>query len=257
VSSYALRRIAVGAAVTALLLAVLAVSHRGGRRPGPVGDGTAALTTTTPSAAATRVTPTSSPTSARPSARPTSTPTTSPASMHPTGSFLTVPGRSAVAGSGPLKRYRVQVERGLVSDEDEYAEDFAELVQRTLGDPRGWGHGGRMSFQRVASGRVAFTVVLASPRTTDRLCAPLRTGGIFSCYNSRGKSVINFMRWRDGARSYAGHLGVYRQYVISHEVGHALGHDHAYSCRPDGLAPTMMQQTKSLYGCKRNAWPYP
>jgi hypothetical protein len=178
-------------------------------------------------------------------------------SIQATGRFHVVPGRSAVLGSGPLQRYKVEVEEGLVSEVDHYAADFAALVQQTLGDPRGWGHGGRMSFQRVATGPVAFTVVLASPRTTDRLCAPLRTGGIFSCYNSRGKSVINYMRWRDGASAYRGHLGEYRQYVISHEVGHALGHDHAYACRSDGLAPTMMQQTKSLYGCKRNAWPYP
>ena len=72
-----------------------------------------------------------------------------------------------------------------------------------------------------------------------------------------GRAVINYRRWTEGARSYAGHLVEYRQYVISHEVGHALGHGHEYGCRSDGLAPTMMQQTKSLSGCRRNAWPFP
>jgi hypothetical protein len=86
----------------------------------------------------------------------------------------------------------------------------------------------------------------------------LQTGGIYSCYNN-GRSVINSHRWSRGAASYGWrkHLAIYRKYVVSHEVGHALGHGHLYSCRSDGLAPTMMQQTKSLYGCKRNPWPYP
>lgn len=152
-----------------------------------------------------------------------------------------------------MRRFKVEVERGLPVD----TAAFALLVERTLADPRGWGHKGRLSFQRVSSGAVAFTVVLASPATTDRLCRPLRTGGVFSCYNSRGRAVINYRRWTEGARSYSGHLAQYRQYVISHEVGHALGHGHLYGCRGDGRAPTMMQQTKSLYGCTRNPWPYP
>ncbi len=178
-------------------------------------------------------------------------------SVRTRGRLRTVPGHSEVLGSGPLKRFKVQTEEGLVPDQAGYAAAFAALVHRTLADPRGWGHGGRMSFQRVSHGPVDFTVVLAGPATTDRLCRPLRTNGIFSCYDSRGRAVINFRRWRDGARPYRGHLVQYRQYVINHEVGHALGHGHAQGCRPDGRAQTMLQQTKSLSGCARNAWPYP
>ena len=191
----------------------------------------------------------------RPTPRPTRSAGTEGPRAHGTGRLVTVAGASGVLGGGPLRRYRVQVEEGLLSSSG--AEAFAAFVQETLGDRRGWGHGGRASFQRVDHGSVGFTVVLAGPSLTDRLCLPLRTNGRFSCYDARGHAVINARRWFGGADSYAGHLEEYRRYVVSHEVGHALGHDHAMSCRGDGLAPTMMQQTKSLYGCRRNPWPYP
>ena len=131
---------------------------------------------------------------------------------------------------------------------------FAAAVVRTLGNEKSWG--GDYSFKRVSSGAVPFTVTLASPAKTDALCRPYDTGGRLSCFNG-SRSVINADRWKYGADTYAGHLADYRIYVVSHEVGHALGHGHQYSCRSDGLAPVMMQQTKSLYGCKLNPWPYP
>ena len=173
-------------------------------------------------------------------------------SSAPAGELRVVPGRGPVVGHGPLRRYRVAVERGLHVDRHR----FVVVVRETLGDRRGWGRD--LSFRRVSSRDAAFTVVLASPDLTDRLCAPLQTNGIYSCFN-HGRAVINNYRWSQGAASYGWdrHLPLYRRYVILHEIGHWLGYGHRYHCRPDGLAPTMMQQTKSLYGCTRNAWPHP
>jgi hypothetical protein len=155
-----------------------------------------------------------------------------------------------VHGSGPLRRFTVEVEAGLPDD----PAAFARAVERVLFDQRGWSGGGRLSFQRVSSGPAAFHVVLATPATTNALCRPLDTDGIFSCFQ-RGRSVLNATRWHSGATSYAGDLASYRIYMVNHEVGHALGHGHRHTCGARGLAYVMIQQTKSLYGCRANPWP--
>ena len=169
---------------------------------------------------------------------------------HAGGKLVVLKGSGPAVGTGPRIRYRVAVEAGIGED----ATRFANRVSAVLGAPRGWGHAN--SFRRVSTAPYRFTIVLVSRTTTDQLCYPFQTAGIYSCYNG-GRVVINDYRWRHGAASYAGHLSAYRTYLVSHETGHALGHQHRYSCLPSGLAPVMMQQTKSLYGCGRNPWPFP
>jgi hypothetical protein len=166
-----------------------------------------------------------------------------------------VPGTAAPpesAGHGRVLRYAVEVERGLPFS----AAAFAAEVHRVLNDPRGWGKGRLLRFRRVQDGPVRFRVSLSSPAMTDRMCLPLHTHGRLSCH-SHGRSVINARRWGQGARPYGDDLAAYREYLINHEVGHALGHGHR-SCPGRGRpAPVMVQQTKSLYGCRANPWPFP
>lgn len=111
-----------------------------------------------------------------------------------------------------------------------------------------------MTLKRVDSGRAAFRVALASRALTDRLCAPLATVGLYSCFQG-GRSVLNFWRWKNGADAYASHLHRYRIYMINHEVGHALGHGHAVCPATGRRAPLMMQQTISIGACRPNPWP--
>ncbi|MFG1695172.1 DUF3152 domain-containing protein [Nonomuraea sp. NPDC049309] len=164
------------------------------------------------------------------------------------GRYAVVPGSDrARRGRGALVRYLVEVERGLPFD----PLTFAAEVHRTLNDIRGWAR-----FQRVDHGPVRVRVALSSPRMTIRQCLPLRTGGELSCWNGR-RSVINALRWAKGVPQYDGDLVAYRRYLISHEVGHALGHGHRPCPGPGRLAPVMTQQSKSLGGCRPNPWPYP
>ena len=173
------------------------------------------------------------------------------------GSVTVVPGTSQAYGTGPLHRYVVEVEDGIEVD----GAGFAAAVEETLGDPRSWGNGGRMSFQRVGEAEAAadhyeFKVTLISPGNMERYCPGVGTGGYTSCrYGDR--AVINLARWATAVPDYEGDVATYRQYVGNHEVGHALGNGHEDCPGAGELAPVMQQQTLGLEGCTKNAWPYP
>ena len=165
--------------------------------------------------------------------------------------FDVVPGSAAAPGPGEVRTVRVEVERGLPVD----GERFAAFVLATLNDPRGWGHGGTMSFART-DGDAPMTVVLASPDTVADLCDDQSTKGMLSCRNGP-RAVLTFHRWVQGTDEYADNLPGYRQYLVNHEVGHALGHGHERCPGPGRPAPVMQQQTLGLKGCTQNPWPFP
>lgn len=153
--------------------------------------------------------------------------------------------------SGRLVRYDLRIEKGLNLD----AEKTALLIESVLNDKRSWRGTGRWRFELVAAGQLAdLHAYIVTPGTTNRLCAPLRTRGEVSCQNGN-KVVLNAKRWVRGASSYGDDRTGYRRYLVNHEFGHALGHDHV-SCPGRGRsAPVMMQQTKGLDGCRKNPWP--
>lgn len=183
-----------------------------------------------------------------------------------TGKFRILPGRGPAVGAGKIRRYSVDVEQGVTGVD---LAQFAAQVQSVLSDPRSWaGHGGVL-LQRVDTGPADFHVTLTSSDTVHKMCGhalPIET----SCFAPAGhgatdvnRVLINVSRWVRGDAAYVGDRGAYRIYLINHEDGHALGHQHAHQCLPGGLAPVMMQQTIGLRSaathtmCQANPWPYP
>lgn len=172
-------------------------------------------------------------------------------------SLSVIDGSSQVYGTGPLQRFIVEVEDGIGVD----GAAFAVAVEATLGDPRSWGNGGRMSFQRVgvaeaAAGQFEFKVSLVSPGHMETYCPGVGTGGYTSCRYA-DRAVINLARWATAVPDYAGDVATYRLYVVNHEVGHVLGNGHLDCPGAGQVAPVMQQQTLGLDGCVKNAWPYP
>ena len=161
--------------------------------------------------------------------------------------------RAGVEPGAKGSPYRVEVEDGIGVDPDQAAENVAAI----LADPRGWNHGGAVSFRQVSDNTAGLVIRIATPATTDKLCGAygLRTFGEVNCRGGE-KVMVNLKRWQFGSPTFDGPAVEYRALIINHEVGHWLGHGHE-SCPGPGLpAPAMMQQIKGLHGCVSNAWPY-
>lgn len=205
------------------------------------------------------------------------------AALPPGGSFVAkgngtwhvVPGHTAPVGSGPTKyTFTVEVEDGIENPQAD--QDFANLVDNILADPRSWIGSGKYTLQRIDSGTPSFRVSLTSQMTVrgDSLCG-WQIQYEASCYAINAHRVaIDNARWVRGAVSFNGDRGSYRVYAINHEVGHALGYMHQPCPTNGGLAPVMMQQSWSTANndlaplnpqlipmdgkvCKFNPYPYP
>lgn len=243
---------AVGLALVAVVSALVAVGLRA--TPGESATPLVALSPTTSVAGSS----TPSPTAVAPSTpvkKASPRRTSAPLKIAVTGPGTYV--RSDVAArwtskeGGRVLRYDVRVEKGLPFD----ADDTARQIQKVLDDPRSWTGSGEVRWQLVPRGqRADLHAYVVTPTTTDELCAPLLTRGRVSCQNG-SKVVLNAERWAHGAKAYGEDVARYRQYLVNHEFGHALGRQHV-SCPGRGdRAPVMMQQTKGLGGCKANPWP--
>lgn len=195
-----------------------------------------------------------------------------------TGQFRIIPGGTDSVGRETAEQfsYSVEIEDGIDTVDFGGDDSVARMVDATLANPKSWTTGGEVAFRRVSDAEPSFRVSLASPMTVRENCGydiELES----SCYNSStGRVYLNLARWVRGARSFQGDIGSYRQYLVNHEVGHAIGFPAHEPCPADGvLAPVMMQQTFGVnnsdihrldpegvvpdndFTCRYNAWPFP
>ena len=117
-----------------------------------------------------------------------------------------------------------------------------------LNDPNGWASKGYF-FEPVSENEDAF-IRLSSPTTIKEKCG---LPSNLSCAELGGRNMyLNADRWFHGSKASKLSLDDYRQYMVSHEIGHILGFDHK-SCPCVGCkAPIMMQQTLGIGKCIPN-----
>ena len=192
-----------------------------------------------------------------------------------------VPDTTSKVGEGTTKTftYTVEIEDGIDTTTFGGDDGFAQLVSETLANPKSWTHNPQFAFIRIDSGQPDFRLSLTSPMTVREGCG-YEIALEASCYNpayldEQPRVFINEARWVRGAVPFQGDVGSYRQYLVNHEIGHAMGFQRHEGCGENGdLAPIMMQQTFSTNNndaakfdpqtvtsdakaCRFNPWPYP
>jgi hypothetical protein len=203
------------------------------------------------------------------------------------GTWRILPGTGPIVGkqgAAKVYHYQVRVEDGIDPSYYQGDDAFVSAVQSTLSDPRSWIAAGTFQLQRVDATftKPDFTIDLTTPNTDHRpdLCG-FEIGFEGSCWVlPTHQVIINIARWVRGALAFNGDLGLYRQYAVNHEVGHAFGNHHVGCATNGGLAPVMMEQSFGVADdyvydvnnaepsnrgnvqrdgkvCKVNAWPYP
>jgi hypothetical protein len=137
-------------------------------------------------------------------------------------------------------RFRTQVDPDVSYSDDK----FREEVTIYLNDPDGWAQWHR--FEYAPSGKL---IRLASKRAIREVgCVEDE----LSCAILGGSDIwLNADRWIKGAPKSRLPLEQYRQYMVSHEMGHSLGYDHA-KCPGSGPVPVMVQQTLGIGACAPN-----
>ena len=93
-------------------------------------------------------------------------------------------------------------------------------ISAYLNDPEGWSKYGYF-FESVESDDNKVLIRMSSPKTIERICGLPNN---LSCAELGGRFMyLNADRWFHGSSESKLPLEDYRQYMISHEIGHILG----------------------------------
>ena len=139
--------------------------------------------------------------------------------------------------------------RTIVDEDVEYsAKNFADEISVYLADPDGWISRG-YTFEASPRGKVQ--IHLSRP---DTLIAKGCSNRNLSCAEMNGTHMrLNADLWNGSLRNKSGlQLKDYRQYMVTHEMGHILGFNHVNCPGPNHPAPLMMQQTLGISVCVPN-----
>jgi hypothetical protein len=137
-----------------------------------------------------------------------------------------------------------------------------KFIKRTLDDPRGHAGNGHC-FRRCQKPHRPDVIVRLTPRDVmDELFGgKLANLSVTDVSRRPRKIYIDHINWQTIPKGFTGCHTTYKQYLLQHEVGHAIGilrHDHPlHDQTHTGKCPVMYQQTKGTSMCEPNPWLYP
>jgi predicted metalloprotease len=129
-----------------------------------------------------------------------------------------------------------------------------ELIADTLNDHRSWNH----EFKQTLDQTQSFVNMYKYTRQKIKEKFP-ELVGLSVCEYLKTPRMIYFdiQNWNSPPKNFTGDRKTYRQYLINHEMGHALGHMHSTleNIKKEDFCPVMYQQTKGTNQCQANQWP--
>jgi hypothetical protein len=130
---------------------------------------------------------------------------------------------------------------------DERQIDFYVMVY--LNSPDGWSQDG-YTFEPVDKMDARVWIRLSMSKTIVKICG---NNPMLSCAFLGGRYMyLCAERWFHGSKKSGLDLENYRQYMVSHEMGHILGKEHAKCPGKGQPAPVMLQQTLGIGKCIPN-----
>ena len=122
-------------------------------------------------------------------------------------------------------------------------------IMAYLNSPDGWSQDG-YTFEPAAKSSARVWIRLSTSKTIEQLCG---LSPMLSCAELGGKHIyLCAERWFSGSPKSGLDIENYRQYMVSHEMGHILGKQHVKCPGKGHKAPIMVQQTLGIGECIPN-----
>jgi hypothetical protein len=148
--------------------------------------------------------------------------------------------------------YHVSVDRDVAKKYKIYNAGERQIdfyIMCYLNSPDGWSQHG-YSFEPTEKLKAKVWIRLSMSKTIQQICG---LPAMLSCAVLNGRDMyLCAERWFHGSKKSGLSLENYRQYMISHEMGHILGKEHEKCPGKGKKAPIMLQQTLGIGECIPN-----